>query len=402
MRIFMKSIVAILIFVLCSCGENIVVNMKINVGEKMGDFENISVQTISSNIEYIPLETSDSSLIGAMPNICVLNDAILVSSANQCLKLFDRPTGRFIRDIGHVGVDPEGYAKDSWGIVNYWVDYTHNLIYVLGWNNDLVIFDLLGNCKDRLQIYDDTRYNLSQSYLFIDSGRIWGHNKLYISNLCSSLFFVEQNTKSINDIIGLSILPLPMDEIQSISNLLGNYVSYGGNLTMASFTDDRKFYTSIDSPSLWKNGDKICLKQAFNDTIYTLCDDRIYPYLIFELGDWKWNYKDRLEVPGCERKISIDYVLENEKYIYFHFHTGLYLNNRQSYCGLYQKESNRVTLMRGDRIFDVINNQDIQLRTITSDGCFVALLQPNELCDELKDKYNCKEDDNPIIVILRK
>lgn len=32
----MKSIVAILIFVLCSCGENIVVNMKINVGEKMG------------------------------------------------------------------------------------------------------------------------------------------------------------------------------------------------------------------------------------------------------------------------------------------------------------------------------------------------------------------------------
>ncbi|MCS2687900.1 DUF4934 domain-containing protein [Bacteroides fragilis] len=224
----MKSIVAILIFVLCSCGENIVVNMKINVGEKMGDFENISVQTISSNIEYIPLETSDSSLIGAMPNICVLNDAILVSSANQCLKLFDRLTGRFIRDIGHVGVDPEGYAKDSWGIVNYWVDYTHNLIYVLGWNNDLVIFDLLGNCKDRLQIYDDTRYNLSQSYLFIDSGRIWGHNKLYISNLCSSLFFVEQNTKSINDIIGLSILPLPMDEIQSISNLLGNYVSYGG------------------------------------------------------------------------------------------------------------------------------------------------------------------------------
>lgn len=120
------------------------------------------------------------------------------------------------------------------------------------------------------------------------------------------------------------------------------------------------------------------------------------------MGDWKWNYKDRLEVPGCERKISIDYVLENEKYIYFHFHTGLYLNNRQSYCGLYQKESNRVTLMRGDRIFDVINNQDIQLRTITSDGCFVALLQPNELCDELKDKYNCKEDDNPIIVILRK
>ena len=55
MRIFMKSIVAILIFVLCSCGENIVVNMKINVGEKMGDFENISVQTISSNIEYIQL-----------------------------------------------------------------------------------------------------------------------------------------------------------------------------------------------------------------------------------------------------------------------------------------------------------------------------------------------------------
>ena len=75
----------------------------------------------------------------------------------------------------------------------------------------------------------------------------------------------------------------------------------------------------------------IRIKQTFNDTIYTLSDSKIKPYLIFELGDWAWQYQDRLEEGGCEKKIMIDYALENERCIYFHFHTGFYTKNRQAF-----------------------------------------------------------------------
>ena len=49
----------------------------------------------------------------------------------------------------------------------------------------------------------------------------------------------------------------------------GGNVAYGGDLAMAEFVGDRKYYTAINSPSLWKSKDAIRVKQAFNDTIYT-------------------------------------------------------------------------------------------------------------------------------------
>ena len=160
--------------------QNVEPDNKINVGAAMNALGKITAQTISSNVRYVALETNDSSLVGEMPDMRVLEHAILVSSVNQCLKLFDRSTGKFIRDIGHVGTDPQGYAKDAWGKVNYWVDYDQNIIYVLGWGNDLILYDLAGNYKDRICIDDNVRYNLQQSYLYVTYGKLWGHNKLDI------------------------------------------------------------------------------------------------------------------------------------------------------------------------------------------------------------------------------
>ncbi|KAA4917847.1 6-bladed beta-propeller, partial [Bacteroides fragilis] len=241
-------------------------------------------------------------------------------------------------------------------------------------------------------------YNLQQSYLYVTYGKLWGHNKLDISK--SPLFCIDENSNHITDIVGLPIDLLPMDDLQSISELLGDYASYGGDLTMASFANGGKFYTAINSPSLWRFENDIRLKQTFNDTIYTLSDSKIKPYLIFELGDWAWQYQDRLEEGGCEKKIMIDYALENERCIYFHFHTGFYTKNRQAFCGLYYKADHRVVLMCGDRLLDTVNRQSLRVRGVSSDGCFIALLQPDELCDEVKKKTGSKEEDNPIVVIL--
>ena len=111
----MKVLYVIFICVLYSCMQNVEPDNKINVGAAMNALGKITAQTISSNVRYVALETNDSSLVGEMPDMRVLEHAILVSSVNQCLKLFDRSTGKFIRDIGHVGTDPQGYAKDAWG-----------------------------------------------------------------------------------------------------------------------------------------------------------------------------------------------------------------------------------------------------------------------------------------------
>ena len=79
-------------------------------------FENLTelkVSQLGKNIRYVPLETTDSSLIDAAYSIQLLEDGILVSyggrTESHCY-LFDRETGKFIREIGHKGEDPKGYS----------------------------------------------------------------------------------------------------------------------------------------------------------------------------------------------------------------------------------------------------------------------------------------------------
>ena len=265
-------------------------------------------------------------------------------------------------------------------------------------NTNIYGFD--GKYKDRIRLQDTVNCILSQNYYLMDADRIWGHNKMKLSPETPSVFYMDRNTMSLTGIATWNSALLPMDEVLSVSNLLGGNVAYGGDLAMAEFVGDRKYYTAINSPSLWKSKDAIRVKQAFNDTIYTISEQGLTPYLVFELGEWHWNEQQQLDVEGCDKKIAIDYILENAEYIYFHFHTSLYLEESQSYCGFYHKEKKTVVCQKGDSLFDKMNNQHIQIRGVTSDGHFFALLQPDELSDDNQRRMGVEEEGNPIMVML--
>ena len=323
---YMWKFFLLLMLVVTSCSEKQIDGNVINVAEAMSRLsEGQSVQNLFSSISYIPLETNEQAIIGKYPECIIMDSAILVSSVHQNLKLFDRTNGKYIRDIGHVGTDPEGYAKDSWGKVSFWADAVRRTVYLLGWNNDFLLYGFDGKYKDRIRLQDTVNCILSQNYYLMDADRIWGHNKMKLSPETPSVFYMDRNTMSLTGIATWNSALLPMDEVLSVSNLLGGNVAYGGDLAMAEFVGDRKYYTAINSPSLWKSKDAIRVKQAFNDTIYTISEQGLTPYLVFELGEWHWNEQQQLDVEGCDKKIAIDYILENAEYIYFHFHTSLYL-----------------------------------------------------------------------------
>lgn len=391
----------LIIFMSFSCKRHTIIKEnKVDIKKAMLSIQPISLSEITSKVSYIPLETTDSSLIGEQANICVFNKYILVASANQNLKLFDRETGKYISEIGHIGIDPQGYAKDPWGKVNYRVDSKKNLVYVLGWKNDWQVYDVENNYMKRIVVEDNARYNLAQSCFFMDGDSIYGQNKLCINRTAESLFVYDCKSESFSTISGLKETPLPIEDLLSVSNLLGNEVAYGGDLQVAVFSGDRKFYTAINSPSLWKFQQDMRVKPSFNDTIYTIRQNRLQPYLIFDLGDWAWAYQDRLNVADCQHKIHIDYVLENENLLYFHFHTGFYTDNKKSYCGIYRKKNGDVMIMEGDQWVDPEYNQALQIRSISNDGNFCSLLTPEILSDELMKQLKVKDDDNPVIALF--
>ena len=87
-------------------------------------------------IRYVALETTDSCLVGQGAYATILNDWIVVTSGRDRCQLFDKKTGRFIRSVGHVGEDPEGYSNVHGGWQN---PYTGQLSFH-GWKNEIVVY----------------------------------------------------------------------------------------------------------------------------------------------------------------------------------------------------------------------------------------------------------------------
>ena len=87
-------------------------------------------------IRYVALETTDSCLVGQGAYATILNDWIVVTSGRDRCQLFDKKTGRFIRSVGHVGEDPEGYSDVYGGWQN---PYTGQLSFH-GWKNEIVVY----------------------------------------------------------------------------------------------------------------------------------------------------------------------------------------------------------------------------------------------------------------------
>ena len=78
-------------------------------------FENqteLKISHLGKNIRYVPLETTDSSLV--IDYACKLKlsgDKLIVSYRVKMIMhcfLFDAKTGKFIREIGHRGEDASG------------------------------------------------------------------------------------------------------------------------------------------------------------------------------------------------------------------------------------------------------------------------------------------------------
>ena len=70
-----------------------------------------------SHVRYIPLETSNSCLIGDDPQLKVTRDYIIVMTRQKQCLLFDKQSGKFLRSIGHTG-DAPGACRELYGWLN--------------------------------------------------------------------------------------------------------------------------------------------------------------------------------------------------------------------------------------------------------------------------------------------
>lgn len=123
----------------------------IHVAEAIENPIELKVSDIGSKISYVPLETTDSSLV---PELWALvptdNHIIMVCYSSSGMEdksalAFDL-SGRFISEVGHVGEDPEAYNSPFPVVAP-----DDNLLFQKGWgqNSSQVEYSITGDYLGR-------------------------------------------------------------------------------------------------------------------------------------------------------------------------------------------------------------------------------------------------------------
>lgn len=366
------------------------------------------------DVRYVALETSDNCLIGSSPNIRVLDRYILVTSAQKQCFLFDKETGKFKCQVGHVGNDPGGYRN-----VDCQVDEPNGRLLFNGWGHDLIAYDLDGNYMGKIAIpsagesYPSNNFAMGQDTIVGYFENSLGKERNRI------LFFKEGGER-------LALLPnmaeCPPFEINSMSVWKGESAveEFGPSalrsvVYMEGADPETASVMYPYSPNFWRRGKDTYFMETFNDTIFRLDGTALRPYLWFSRGEMEWDYKDRFR-KDKSKGIFIPEVLDGKHVLFALAITDLYdQERRKTYNVAFDKRSGRVEAsLSGKGIEDDITGfLPIHLLSVSSSGEYGGLFlaaDVTEWFDTLGDKEcpkalaglkDLEEEQNPVVILLK-
>ena len=384
-------------------------------------FENqteLKVSHLGKNIRYVPLETTDSSLIGEPCKVKLLDDKIMVTYGNRgenhCF-LFDKETGKFIREVGHKGEDPRGYSE----LKTYVHPVTGN-IYFHRLPNKLIKYNQEGEFLGEVEM--PNRLSSGFYSLLTKDGMLVYEGSAFNAQHQSQLYFWNETKGKMGEVALRDTLlskAVKPDELQSLSVFSGGLDSYGllgyTGAILVGFKSGKQGLYAFNYPAVWQVEDEFHFHETFGDTIYRVKGQELEPYRFFHLGERYFPKEERGKKEGNEDKLLITYVLETEDLIYFQCAKNLYNYKEMTmYNGLYRKSDASVTISPVADAFvdDLTGFLPFSPMSHTSDGSFVGLLSIEDIQEWREANPDLKlegalaplkglaDDANPIAVIV--
>lgn len=396
----------------CSSSTTTSDSNTIDIATSLEKLTELKVSQLGKNIRYVPLETTDSSLIGNSYTIKLLKDKILVNTNNRCL-LFDKQTGKFLCNVGHRGDDPQGFSEA--------VCYVHpqnGTIYFNRQPNKLVKYSQNGKYLGEAIL----PVNMPQSFYaaFSDSLLIGYFGESFASSQINLLYFNERGEKKDSvSRFSKTASSISPEEIASIAVFKGKsgkgsfgMLSYDG-LIHLDYKNETSGFLPVYYPTLWHSGKDVRFREVLGDTIYNIKGSTAQPYLTFNLGALKTPLEKAGKKEGTEEYIAITYVMETPKNIYFQCIQDVY-GKRKIFHGIYNKVE-QTTCMdeEGKGLADNLTQfMPFFPETYSEQGEYAALLEIGNIEEWLDEhpeatkdgKLNflqeINEESNPVCVIV--
>lgn len=408
---------AVLLLLLGSCAQPSQTNdsKAIDIAGCIEQLTELKVSQLGKNIRYVPLETTDSSLIGNSYSIKLLKDKILVTTGSRCLA-FDKQTGKYLCSIGHRGNDPEGYSNAM-----YYVHPQTGTLYFHRQPNKLLKYSQEGTFLGEVTLPK----NLTQGFCatFTDS-LIIGHYGEAIGIPSSNNKLVWFNEKgeakdSINNSNPYAEQTITPNDIASIAvfkektgKKAFGMLGYNGVIILES-KNGKKYYMPVNYPTVWNSGNDIHFREALKDTIFTIKGNEMQPYLTFNIGKWTLPTDKIGDKEGTEEYITVSYVMETPQNILFQCIQGIYSRNIP-FTGIYDKTTGKTYMNKNEAGLtdDLSRFMPFFPETHSEQGEYASLQEVGDIqkwLDEhpetaqegkLSFLKDINEDSNPVCIIV--
>ncbi len=336
-------------------------------------------------IEYLPLQTNESCLIGNGATYTLTETYIVVIDTENCF-LFDRSTGKFIRKIGNKGRGPGEYFN-----TNGFLQIEDQLIYFTGNNGELLQYNLNGDFIKTISIpeinNDFNSPSIPTKYSYLD--------KLIIA------YF--------GNILGTE------EKLISISNQDGNIIRLIPNHNQVEKKSSMSF--SLEEAQFYHINNELYFKEDYSDTIFKVSKTGIKPHLIIALGKYRPPYESKWYSANDNEDITGKLVYtrklrESKNLLLFEFEF-----NNKNYQAIYNKNVEQLYIDEKQEEIEVSINGYISFYPTSNvlDNYVLGCIDSYKVSDwfrqnsgkiqnipaDLQKLRKVKESDNPIIMIAK-
>ncbi|WP_289736996.1 DUF4934 domain-containing protein [Paramuribaculum intestinale] len=396
--------------------DDIQLPASIDIASAIGSVSRINVSELGKTLTYLPLETSDTSLLGDDCVFKLTHDKVIVNSKGAGVKAFSLSDGHYLNTIGHYGQDPEAYTYSS---------------FLLDAGNESLLFS--GNGSGRW-----IRYATDGSYLGSFTRVEPLKKRIHPFVLCDTVMVypIENNITELNPYLSIAFVGESGTMIDSIPifkrvqsevehpRITGNIEMESYNALMRHSTQNIAGFRIGSAPMvyqssvglLWRVGaGPIHAMMPFTDTIYEVAaGHQPIPVAVVDFGGKGFPAaKNGIREMSDDEYMLTD-LIETDSKIVFGISRGWKKANT-GLIGYYDKASNTTRLTHAADGFtdDLTDFMPFYPVTAGPDGSLTGLLTQEDIAKWMEEHPDAKvpealqaivdseEEPNPVLVIVK-
>ncbi len=271
----------------------------IKVKEAFEKKTKVGIKEICNSIDYIPLETNDKCLVGRRREVFVDEQNIIVISFRQIF-VFDRETGKFIREVGGHGKGPGEYSHTVLDAFNP----RNKSVSAKGWDKNIIEYNLNGQVKRVVSfpIYIGTAFIEMQPDIYTG----------YTPNTTGE----DENKLLVFDAKGKELYRIKNNDFYK-REVPGRVIVVGSDALFYQFEKQTYF------------------KEIYNDTLYSISNQSLKPEYVFDGGGLSPYYAlkgEKAVFENLRNLYKIEDMFETENYLFFTIN-----HRRLKYAGYFDK-----------------------------------------------------------------